>query len=104
MFRSIFLVIAVAVCLKEVVGHGETWLVCSELTPTGSMIMPPARNSIDSELPGDSRCYVYTAVHNSAAWSHGKYPATGTIEPYNCACTNGTDECNTGQSCFWYDM
>ena len=55
-----------------------------------SMIMPPARNSIDSELP---------------AWSHGKHPETGVIEPYNCACTNGTEaECNSGQSCFWFSQ
>lgn len=33
----------------------------------GSMIMPPSRNSVDAELP---------------AWSHGKFPETGTIEPY----------------------
>ena len=47
----------------------------------GSMIMPPARNAIDAALP---------------AWSHGKHPDTGTIEPYNCRCTNGTDaECNS---------
>lgn len=53
----------------------------------GSMIMPPARNSIDVEDP---------------RWSHGKHPMTGTIEPYNCVCTNGTDTCNNGQSCFWF--
>lgn len=35
----------------------------------GSMIMPPSRNSIDAELD---------------AWSEGKHPDTGTIEPYNC--------------------
>ena len=33
----------------------------------GSMIMPPSRNSVDADLP---------------AWSHGKFPETGTIEPY----------------------
>ena len=53
----------------------------------GSMIMPLARNSIDAEDP---------------AWSNGKHPMTGTIEPYNCRCTNGTDVCNNGQSCFWF--
>jgi len=53
----------------------------------GSMIMPLARNSIDAEV---------------AAWSGGKHPMTGTIEPYNCGCTNGTDLCNNGQSCFWF--
>ncbi len=32
-----------------------------------SLIMPPARNSIDAETP---------------AWSGGKHPNTGWIEPY----------------------
>ena len=55
-----------------------------------SMIMPPSRNSIDAELP---------------AWSHGKHPYTGWIEPYSCTCTNGTEaECNSGQSCFWFSQ
>lgn len=53
----------------------------------GSMVMPPARNSIDAETP---------------EWSDGKHPMTGTIEPYNCNCVNGTDVCNNGQSCFWF--
>ena len=53
----------------------------------GSMIMPLGRNSIDAELP---------------AWSGGKHPMTGTIEPYNCRCTNGTSLCENGQSCFWF--
>merc|ERR1712166_1327030 len=53
----------------------------------GSMLMPLSRNSIDAETP---------------AWSDGKHPATGGIEPYNCRCTNGTDICNNGQSCFWF--
>lgn len=55
----------------------------------GSMIMPPARNSIDAETP---------------AWSNGKHPNTGWIEPYNCRCTNGSDVCNNGQSCFWFSQ
>jgi hypothetical protein len=53
----------------------------------GSMVMPLARNSIDAEDP---------------RWSDGKHPETGWIEPYNCLCTNGTDTCNNGQSCFWF--
>lgn len=53
------------------------------------MIMPPSRNSIDSELP---------------AWANGHFPPTGTIEPYACTCTNGTDVCNSGQSCFWFSQ
>lgn len=56
----------------------------------GSMIMPPTRNAIDSE---------------TAAWSNGQHPMTGTIEPYNCRCTNASEpECNSGQSCFWFSQ
>ena len=55
----------------------------------GSMVMPLGRNSIDAELP---------------AWSGGKHPYTGEIQPYSCACTNGTDECSSGQSCFWFSQ
>ena len=36
-----------------------------------SMIMPPSRNAIDSELP---------------PWSHGQHPETGMIEPYAVQC------------------
>ena len=55
----------------------------------GSMIMPPSRNSVDADLP---------------AWSHGKFPETGLIEPYTCHCINGTSECSAGQSCFWFSQ
>jgi len=55
----------------------------------GSMIMPPARNSVDADLP---------------AWSHGKNPPTGLIEPYSCKCKNSTSECSSGQSCFWFSQ
>jgi hypothetical protein len=55
-----------------------------------SMIMPPPRNAIDATLP---------------AWAHGKHPDTGVIEPYNCACTNGTEpNCKSGQACFWFSQ
>ena len=55
-----------------------------------SLMMPPSRNAIDSELP---------------AWSHGKHPPTDWIQPYACTCTNGTEaECNSGQSCFWFSQ
>ena len=43
----------------------------------GSMLMPAPRNAIDSTLP---------------AWSDGKHPMTGLIEPYSCSCTNGSGE------------
>ena len=62
-------------------------LLVASVAGHGSMVMPLARNSIDAE---------------SAAWSHGKHPSTGTIEPYDCHCTNGTDICDNGQSCFWF--
>lgn len=55
----------------------------------GSMIMPPSRNAVDADLP---------------AWSNGKYPPTGVIEPYTCNCINGSDVCSTGQSCFWFSQ
>ena len=66
----------------------SAFLACVvEIDAHGSMIMPLARNSVDAETVG---------------WSGGKHPNTGSIEPYNCACTNGTDICNNGQSCFWF--
>ena len=55
----------------------------------GSLIMPRSRNTIDAD---------------TEAWSNGKHPDTGSIEPYNCACTNGTSVCNNGQSCFWFSQ
>ena len=55
----------------------------------GSMIMPPARNSIDSLLP---------------PWSNGKHAPTGVIDPKSAPCTNGTSICNNGQSPFWFSQ
>ena len=63
--------------------------VAAHMRAHGSMIMPPTRNAIDAELP---------------PWSEGQHPDTGSIEPYNCGCTNGTDECSNGQSCFWFSQ
>ena len=40
----------------------------SAVSGHASLIMPPTRNSIDAELP---------------AWSGGKHPMTGWIEPYS---------------------
>jgi len=54
-----------------------------------SLIIPPTRNSIDVLLP---------------PWSNGKHPPTGTIEPYECHCTNGSLPCNSGQGCFWFSQ
>ena len=61
----------------------------SDVESHGSMVMPAPRNAIDSQLP---------------AWSGGKHPMTGSIQPYNCRCANGTDECNSGQACFWFSQ
>ena len=55
----------------------------------GSMIIPVSRNAVDAELP---------------AWANGKHPETGTIEPYTCACVNGTTPCSSGQGCFWFSQ
>ena len=42
-----------------------------------SLVMPPPRNAIDSELP---------------PWHNTNQPAeTDWIQPYNCKCTNGTE-------------
>jgi len=61
------------------------------VTGHGSLIMPPPRNAIDSELP---------------EWHNEKnLPMTGWIEPFSCQCTNGTEFfCNSGQSCFWFSQ
>eukprot|EP00041_Stephanoeca_diplocostata_P007815 m.112842 g.112842 ORF g.112842 m.112842 type:complete len:390 (-) comp17044_c0_seq1:271-1440(-) len=74
--RTTVTLLASALCIASVEGHG-------------SVIMPLSRNSIDAE---------------TSAWSDGKHPETGTIEPYNCGCTNGSDICNNGQSCFWFSQ
>jgi|EP01047_Picozoa_sp_COSAG01_P040907 hypothetical protein len=54
-----------------------------------SMIMPPARNSIDAELP---------------EYSGGKHPPTGAIDAKKAPCTNGTSVCDSGQSTFWFSQ
>lgn len=54
-----------------------------------SMIMPPPRNAIDATLP---------------AWSNGKHPPTGVLDPKTASCTNGTSLCNNGQSTFWFSQ
>ena len=53
----------------------------------GAMLVPTPRNAIDAELP---------------AWSGGKAPATGVIEPLAVGCTNGSAVCDCGQSVFWF--
>jgi len=60
-------------------------------TGHGSILIPLPRNSIDATLP---------------AWSHGKHPPSGShVWSGNaCNCANGTDYCNSGQSCFWFSQ
>ena len=55
-----------------------------------SVIMPPSRNAIDGE-PG-------------TPWSGGQHPPTGWLMPYTAYCTNGTDQCNSGQAAFWFSQ
>jgi hypothetical protein len=56
-----------------------------------SVIMPPSRNAVDVE-PG-------------TPWSgSNKHPPTGTIMPYGSFCTNGTSDCDNGQSAFWFSQ
>ena len=62
-------------------------LLVNQAESHASVIMPPSRNAIDGE-PG-------------TPWSNGKHPPTGWIMPYGSSCTNGTSECNSGQSAFW---
>jgi hypothetical protein len=66
----------VAASLLHVIGHG-------------SMLMPNPRNAIDALTP---------------PWEGGKHPPTGTIQPYSCACANGTSPCDSGQACFWFQQ
>eukprot|EP00038_Savillea_parva_P031980 m.92554 g.92554 ORF g.92554 m.92554 type:complete len:391 (-) comp9961_c0_seq3:1265-2437(-) len=56
-----------------------------------SLIMPVPRNAVDND-PG-------------TPWSGGQHPATGWMQPYTCACTNGSEPtCNSGQACFWFSQ
>lgn len=54
-----------------------------------SMIMPPARNSIDALLP---------------EYTGGQHPPTGPIDGKRAPCTNGTSTCDSGQSTFWFSQ
>ena len=82
-----------------------------------SMIAPPTRNAVDSDLPAWSNGKRVLQVHEhdthqddprrliAANHESRADPNTGWIEPYNCACTNGTEaSCNNGQSCFWFSQ
>ena len=58
-----------------------------------SLVMPPPRNAIDSEL---------APWHNTTKKTVAK---TDWIQPYDCSCTNGTEPfCNSGQACFWFSQ
>lgn len=60
-----------------------------------SMIMPPPRNAIDSELE---------PWKSAAGQPLSRWPKTGWIEPYGCECVNGTSDCAPGQACFWFSQ
>ena len=59
----------------------------------GSVLFPPTRNAIDSELE----------PWHSATIAGGKqqFPYTGHWKymPFGCDCTNGTEPCMAGQGC-----
>lgn len=67
------------------------WLLPGPAQGHGSIAIPAPRNSIDSTLP---------------PWSHGKHPPSGAhvYKGNACICGNGTNECNSGQACFWFSQ
>jgi len=58
----------------------------------GAMLNPPARNSIDSTIPGND-------------WGNGTNK-TGHLEKLGVGCINGTehDACHPGQAVFWFSQ
>jgi len=56
----------------------------------GAMLNPPARNSIDSTIPGMD-------------WGNGS-TRTGHLEPLGVGCANGTEACRPGQAVFWFSQ
>jgi hypothetical protein len=65
-------------------------LAADQTDAHGAMLMPPARNSIDSTIPG-------------ADWGNG-HNRTGKIEPLGVKCENGTEACHPGQAVFWFSQ
>eukprot|EP00038_Savillea_parva_P019989 m.30091 g.30091 ORF g.30091 m.30091 type:complete len:368 (-) comp4663_c0_seq1:2658-3761(-) len=67
----------------SVLGHGFT-------------IFPPARNAIDKDLP--------MFANGSFPQPNGKPGCQQTEGACGCWCTNGTNACEPGQSCFWFSQ
>ena len=63
----------------------------------GSVLYPPTRNAIDSELAPWKG-----AVANDTT----QFPMTGHWKymPFGCDCSNGTEPCAAGQGCFWFSQ
>ena len=61
----------------------------------GAIIYPMPRNAIDRDV------YPWSAGVDNAT---GQFPNTGHWKymPFGCDCSNGTEPCRTGQSCFWF--
>eukprot|EP00035_Acanthoeca_spectabilis_P012425 m.221729 g.221729 ORF g.221729 m.221729 type:complete len:365 (+) comp15617_c0_seq5:15-1109(+) len=62
----------------------------------GFVIFPPARNAIDKDLP--------LFANGSFPTTTGKPGCTPDTGACGCWCTNGTDTCQPGQSCFWFSQ
>merc|ERR1719454_2390252 len=65
-------------------------LIVAPVAAHSSLIRPKPRNAIDSELPewhGGKAPYVWQP--------HGNVP---------CACRNGTDVCDSAQTCLWMSV
>merc|ERR1712113_1179385 len=54
-----------------------------------SLIKPKPRNAIDSELQG---------------WKDGSAPYKWEDSKPPCACKNGTDDCDSAQTCLWFSV
>ena len=65
----------------------------------GSVLFPPSRNAVDAQLePWKSS--------SDNVRHHRQFPMTGHWKymPFGCDCTNGTEPCESGQSCFWFSQ
>ena len=65
-------------------------LLATHAAAHSSLIHPKPRNAIDSSLP---------------EWSGGKAPYAW--QPYNqapCSCINGTEPCESAQTCLWFSV
>lgn len=62
----------------------------------GFVINPPIRNSIDKDQPG--------YAHGGFPLPDGSPGCTTHTGACGCWCTNGTEACESGQSCFWFSQ